>query len=140
MKKYRIYVFLILAILVLSSQIALAEKMDWAFIQAVGGISVGEPLRTEDGFYLPIDCDVSGLKQVTVKPTTINSALICSKIYVSIKDKNIYITISTGLPGGRDNSQCSAVRIGYPESGDYTVFYKDPKGPTYEISKTKIVR
>jgi hypothetical protein len=140
MKKYRIYILSILFIIGFSSQIALAEKMDWTFIQSIGGISVGVPLRTEDGFYLPIDCDVSGLKQVTVKPTTINSALVCSKVYVSIKGNNIYITISTGLPGGRENSQCSAVKIGYPESGDYAVFYKDPKGPTYEIGKIKIVR
>ncbi len=62
------------------------NKATWNFIQSVGGIKTGTPLYTYDGWYLPIQCDVSGLHEITTQPTNMNSALECAKIDIKKKD------------------------------------------------------
>ena len=61
------------------------KSADWNFIQSVGGIKTEKPIETEDGYYLPILCNVSGWDSITVKPKAVNSALFCLKTKVSIK-------------------------------------------------------
>jgi hypothetical protein len=46
------------------------ETRDWNFVQSVGGMKVS---LKETG--LIVECDVSGVKKVTVDPTMVNSAL-----------------------------------------------------------------
>ena len=51
------------------------DQKDWKFIQDIGGMSVGNPYKNSDGIVLPINCDVSGLRTITRKPTILNSDL-----------------------------------------------------------------
>ena len=54
-----------------------SEHATWNFVQAVGGIKVGDPQSVTNGEWaVPVECDVSGLTAVTTKPTTLNNNLV----------------------------------------------------------------
>lgn len=102
------------------------DAKDWTFIQSVGGIKTEKPLETENGFYLPIICNVSGQDSITIKPKGPNSALFCLKTKTTVENNNIYITVITGDPLFETlDCKCKAVNIGKLKSGNYNVFYKD---------------
>lgn len=92
--KIFIFLFLLISISLYSFT---RETKDWDFIQKVGGIKTGTPIETEDGLYLPVLCDVSGLDSITVKPTLLNSALWCLKTRISRKDNTIHLKVVAGL-------------------------------------------
>lgn len=115
------------------------NSRDWTFIKSVGGIKTEKPLETEDGFYLPVICNVSGQDSVTVKPTGINSALFCLKTKTKIKKNKIYLTVITGYSlFEKLNSKTKAVRIGKLKAGNYTVLYEDNKSGEHQIGKFTI--
>jgi len=117
----------------------LRETRDWSFIQSVGGISIGQPVSTQDGWYLPVYCDVSGLKKTTIKPTQLNSALVCRKALTSRDNQTILISVQTGVVGdGPETSSCRAVNIGNLGKGRYSIKYKDPNGTTHEVGSIEI--
>lgn len=115
------------------------SSRDWTFIQTVGGIKIEKPLETEDGFYLPVICNVSGQDSVTVKPTGMNSALFCLKTKTTIKENKIYLTVITGYAlFEKLDCKCKAVRIGKLKTGNYKVFYQDNESGENEIGKFTI--
>ena len=58
-----------------------AQHRDWRFVQSVGGIGVDSPrIEGGKGGVLPVACDVSGLREFTVKPTTLNSGLVTRRV------------------------------------------------------------
>lgn len=96
----------------------------WEFMESVGGVRVDEPIRKSDGTaYLPVRCDVSGLTTITKKPTMINSALIVTGIDKKIEEKQIMISVTTGLASKNSTCTCSGVDLGNIPSGDYQVYY-----------------
>jgi len=96
----------------------------WEFMVSVGGIKVDEPIRKSDGTaYLPVRCDVSGLTTITNKPTMINSALVVTGIDKKIEDKQILISVNTGLASKNSTCACSGIELGNISSGDYQVYY-----------------
>ena len=116
------------------------ESRDWDFIQKVGGIKTENPLETQDGFYLPVICNVSGTDSITVKPTQLNSALVCTNIHVKHINDKIYLTIITGLPiSSYKTCNCKAVNIGRLKNGLYKVYYKDKSSTEHEIGQFDVV-
>jgi len=112
---------------------------DWKFIQDVGGIKTGTPLLTEDSFYLPVVCNVSGLDSVTVKPTTLNSALCCVRTNAKVEGNNIYLKVIVGPSiSGNVDCYCKAVRIGFLKEGSYQVFYEDKESTDHLIGQFKM--
>ncbi|MFC0879010.1 hypothetical protein ACE01N_20615 [Saccharicrinis sp. FJH2] len=110
------------------------ETAEWDYIQNVGGIKTDTPLETEDGYYLPILCNVSGLDSITVNPTTLNSAISCIKTKVTINKNYIYLKIVTGIATNKNKDcKCKAVSIGDLESGEYKVYYGDVGNLEHEI-------
>lgn len=95
----------------------------WKFIEAVGGIAIGQPLRKPQNVYLPIRCDVSGLTEITKRPTTINSALSVKAIKTKIEEQKIYISLKTGLVSKNGTCMCSGVDLGDLPAGNYEVIY-----------------
>jgi hypothetical protein len=126
----------LLLVIIFFKQITL-HKRSWNFIQQVGGIKIEKPLWTEDGLYLPIICNVSGLDSITTRPTTLNSGLICADSKVSVVGNKIYITIVTGLISFNDGYRKSrAANIGDKlQSGHYFVYYKDETSVTNLIGE-----
>ena len=102
------------------------KSADWNFIQNVGGIKTEKPIDTQDGYYLPVICNVSGWDSITVKPKVVNSALFCLKTKVSINENRIYLTVIKGIPVFGDFScKSKAVKIGKLKDGSYKIYYKD---------------
>jgi hypothetical protein len=102
------------------------KNADWYFIQEVGGIKTGIPLDTEDGIYLPVDCNVSGSDSITLIPRQINSAIVCNKIKSRINGNKIILTVIIGMAQINDGDcLCKAVNIGDLQPGNYEVYYDD---------------
>jgi hypothetical protein len=117
----------------------LRETRDWAFIQSVGGISIGQPVNTQDGWYLPVNCDVSGLRTITTKPTQLNSALVCQRVLTSEDGDTLFISVQTSVVDGKlETPSCRAVNIGNLKRGRYSIKYKDPNGTSHEIGSIEL--
>jgi len=125
MKQTKIIFGLIILAIMSSCAVLGTQKRNWTFIQTVGGIKTEKPFDTYDGWYLPVELNVTGLEEITVIPTRLNSALECSNIDIKKKDSLIFLTVQTGLAGLRTNDRSGkAVNIGKLKSGKYFVFYK----------------
>jgi len=141
-KKFGIVTGLIIIIVIISwttFTVLTRDSRDWTFIQNVGGIKIEKPLETEDGFYLPVICNVSGQDSVTVKPKGPNSALFCLKTKTTVQENKIYLTVMTGYTlFDKLDTKSKAVRIGKLEPGNYTVYYKDKKTGEHKIGEFSI--
>lgn len=115
-----------------------SEPVDWAFVQSVGGISIGEVSITDSHYSLAVNANVSGLEQVTVKPTLVNSALICESTTATIQDKAIYLTINKGVIREGYSTHCPAAKLNHIKAGSYQVFYKSPNGETQLLGEVLI--
>ena len=120
-----LFLAVLLALFVFSCSMSVDKKSDWSFITSVGGIKVDDPVRAKDGWYIPVQCDVSGLTEITHEPTTLNSALKCTRVSYSTNSDSIFITVHHGAVSLKDgSSQCNGVHIGELEEGQYRVYYK----------------
>jgi len=118
--------FFILAIFLNSCTVWSGHKCDWDFITSVGGIRIDDPYPTKEGWFLPVQCDVSGLTKITNEPTTMNSALKCVRIEYSKKDSSVYITVFTSSIGYNNKTcVCEGVNIGQLRKGEYRVYYEN---------------
>ena len=102
------------------------EDRDWSFMQSVGGVSIGQPHRAKGKVYLPVQCDVSGLTTITVKPSSINSGLVVRDIRASRDGATVYVWVRTSLPHKKDGQPCGTAELGDLPQGKYTVFYGKP--------------
>ena len=107
--------------------VAATTLQSWAFVVSVGGIIIGDPVRANGVWSLPVQADVSGLKTFTSKPAVLNSALVCSSVAAKVIDNGIYLTIYSDLPGIGKNARCPAAQLGAVAPGEYRVFYKGPQ-------------
>jgi hypothetical protein len=118
---------ILIGLVLATPSVAIAVPESWAFVLSVGGITVGEPVQADGVWTLPVQADVSGLAASTSKPTTLNSALVCSSVVAKIIDDAIYLTINTDLPGAAKSARCPAARLGVVKSGTYSILYKGPQ-------------
>ncbi len=96
----------------------------WDFMESVGGISTGTPYRTSKGtVYLPINCDVSGLTEITRKPTSMNSAFVVDEVTTKVRQNEILISVETGLAKKNSKCTCEGVDLGNIPAGPYEVLY-----------------
>ena len=132
-----------LLILLLSSVFAFAdlagfltkETKDWKFIQSVGGMKVSMKDTA-----LVVDCDVSGTKQVTVKPTMINSALGVRELKCRRDGNTVFLTLVTCVIGKEVTTSPKPVDFsGFPE-GEYSIAYLDPDGTQHALGKVTLRR
>lgn len=106
------------------------ETQDWKFIQSVGGMRVS--LKDSS---LVVECDVSGVKQVTVKPTMVNSALGVRELKHKRDGNTIYLTLVTSLiEKGITRSPKPVDLSAYP-AGEYSVQYLDQDGTKHALGK-----
>ena len=117
----------------------LGQERDWGFIQSVGGISISEPREVNGKWELPIQCDVSGLIEVTTKPSMLNSGLICATTKAQISDNEISLTVETDMVGAKDKSPiCKSAKLGKIKKGTYRVFYLSPNNQKNELGLINI--
>jgi hypothetical protein len=111
------------------------ETQDWKFIQSVGGMKV-----SLKGTTLVVDCDVSGTKKVTVKPTMINSAMGVREVKDKRDGNKIYLTLVTSvIEKGVTTSPKPLDFSGYPE-GEYSIEYLDSDGTKHALAKVTLQR
>lgn len=115
-----------------------SEPVGWSFVQSVGGIALGEVTVVDGNYSLAIEADVSGLKEVTIKPTLVNSALICERTSATVKNQAIYLTINKGIVREGYSTSCQAAELGRLIDGTYQVFYESPNGETQALGEVLI--
>ena len=114
---------LYLVVTLFAPSVVLPHEQPWSFVQAVGGLTVEAPRRTNGGIELPMHVDVSGLTTVTHRPTTINSGLICTATRVKVVAQTMHLTIETGPPRLGGSGVCPPAQLGVVPPGVYTVYY-----------------
>jgi hypothetical protein len=103
---------------------ATVQKLSWKEIQNYGGIKFEQPMESDDGYYLPLVCNVSGLDSITRGSTAVSSYNVYKRTKVKIDDHMIYVDISISGPFMNDNgTQCKAVKLGKLDHGHYLVYY-----------------
>lgn len=107
-----------------------SSGLDYAFVKQVGGLTVGQLRRLGDGSSeLPVTFDISGLKEISVKPTSLNSMMVVKKIWFKRKGYEIHISLVSTYPHGSFSSSTpGAINLGKLPIGDYRVIYDSPKG------------
>ena len=116
-----------------------SRGQSWDMIQSVGGLRVDDPATQPDGTtFLPVVCNVSGLEEITVKPTTINSALVVKKTTARFKEDSIQIQIVTCVVDDKHTSVSKGVDLGTLSSGIYQVEYLNPDGSTIPLKQIEI--
>jgi hypothetical protein len=119
----------------------LPRQESWSFVESVGGIAVGTPQRMGQIWVLPIEADISGLRNITTKATRPNSGIVCKEVTASVKDRNIYLTLVTqpaGLGLGGVAECPPTTRLGRMRAGKYTVLYAGPWETPHVIGSISI--
>lgn len=105
-----------------------SEPRDWSFMQSVGGVALGAASVKEGEWLLGIRANVSGLEQITQKPTLQNSGTVCTETAARVKRDFIFITISAGVVREGYSASCPSAELGKVAEGSYKVFYQSPGG------------
>lgn len=106
------------------------EKVDWKFVQSVGGMRVS--LKESS---LVVECDVSGTRPVTVKPTLINSAMGVRDLKHKRDGDTLYLTLVTSVLEKGITTSPKPVDLSAYAAGEYSVQYLDPDGAKHLIGK-----
>ncbi|MCW9015209.1 MAG: hypothetical protein OQL06_15690 [Gammaproteobacteria bacterium] len=115
-----------------------STERSWSFVQSVGGLKVGQPYTEQNIHYLPITVDVSGLQEITIKPTMLNSALMCSRTGHLVKGNEVYISIYTSSINDTANKNCSSIPLINIEEGNYTVYYNTESSEMHKLGTITI--
>jgi len=129
-----------LLLLLISTSCSAVEstERDWSFVKSVGGLKIGKPYKELNIHYLPIKVDVSGLQEITTKPTMLNSALMCSRTGLLIKGNEIYISIYTSLINETAGNNCKSIPLLGIREGKYTVYYSATNTEKHKLGSITI--
>ncbi len=101
------------------------DKLSWAQVQRYGGIKIERPLEGEDGYHLPLICDVSGVDSTTIRSVAFSSYNVFKRTKVKIDGHMIYLSVSISGPLFKNDSpKCKAVKLGKLDHGHYLVYYE----------------
>lgn len=100
-----------------------SEPRGWGFVQSVGGMAIGPAVERQGGWFLPVQANVSGTESITVKPSMLNSGLICERVSAKVVGDTILLTLHTGLVRDGDSPRCPEAALGTPKAGEYRVLY-----------------
>ena len=109
------------------------ETRNWDFIQAVGGMKVS---MQED--HLLVDCDVSGVRKVTVEPTVVNSALGVRTVKHQRVGDTIRLRLVTSAIEKGITRSCKPIDLSAYPAGIYTVQYVDSDGTVHPLGKVTL--
>jgi len=113
-----------------------AKRVDWSFIQSVGGMSVGDLTPMSEGLYvLPVKVDVSGAHAITREPEIVDTGLAIKEIKWKQRENEIRIHVVTcAAKHDHDSPAFDDLILGLPR-GDYTALYVNPDGSTVELGR-----
>ena len=99
----------------------------WAFVESLGGLKVGTPVKEAEGWTLPVECDLTGLRKVSVDPTSMNSSLMIREQRWSIQSGQLRLQLllkpsSYATP----ESRCQPITLTQPVAArQLEVVYED---------------
>lgn len=111
------------------------KAVSWRFIQSVGGMKVS---LVENALH--VDCDVSGLKEVTVKPTTVNSGIGVRELRHKQVGKTIQLSVVTSVIEKGMTTSCKPLDLSSSAAGEYSVEYINPDGTTQPLGKITLAK
>lgn len=117
------------------------SPVHWNFLQSVGGIAVGQPRLEGNIFWLPLEADLSGNRQITVAPTVTDSGRKCIRAELRQSDGiptpgyyDLYLQIWSGDIDQRQQGGCDEVALFIPslsppftspDRWKFRIWYKD---------------
>ena len=87
---------------------------------------------------LTVDCDVSGLRKVTTKPTMIHSGIGVRKLKQMRDGNTILLTLVTCVIGKGITTSPTPVNLSAYPAGSYSVHYLDPDGTRHSVGQITI--
>lgn len=111
------------------------EARDWRFIQSVGGMKI-----SLTGRLLEVDCDVSGMRNVTIKPTLINSGIGVRQLKHKQVGGIIQITLITSVIEKGMTSSCKPLDLSDYPAGKYSIEYLNRDGTTQPLGKIDLLQ
>ena len=113
-----------------------SRHINWDFVQAVGGIRVGDPQPVANGEWaVPVECDVSGLTAVTTQPSTLNSALVVKDVQLQAQQGKIVVWVITCVVTDqhKESHWTRSITLKGVKQGKYAVQYLNPDGSTVDL-------
>jgi hypothetical protein len=105
-----------------------------AFLQQRGGLNVTEPYRKSNRWYLPVSCNVSGIRKVTRPAEVLHAGLAWSRSTASVEGEAIYLTVYTAQQGSMaPSAECGPARLQRLSGPHYEVYYRDPDGEEHRL-------
>jgi hypothetical protein len=117
---------------------AFAKEQPWSFVASVGGLQVGVPMHSHGRWSLPIQADVSGAQAITTKPTTFNSAIVCTAVDAKVQGPDIMLVVRTTLAHGGATSVCPAAKLGKLANGSYNVWYGTSRAKGISLGTVRV--
>ena len=118
-----------------------AQARSLAFLLERGGIRIDQPVRKNNQWYLPVICNVSGIKAISRPPQVIHSGLAWSESIARVGESEIDVSVITAMQGSRAPSAlCGPASLQRITSGSYQVFYLDPDGTRHPLGAVDVRR
>lgn len=118
---------------------ALARSETWNSIKSTGGIAIGAPFHSTDGWLLGVRAKLSKLAS-PANPAAPDGGLSCVQTAAQVEAGNIYLTIISGEARGPIGAVCPAARLGEIETGSYKVYYRAPNEPPVLLKEIQLER
>jgi hypothetical protein len=118
-----------------------SSHLTWGFVQAVGGIKVGDPRPVAAGEWaVPVECDVSGLTTVTTKPTTVNSAWVVRDVRWKARKDVILVWVVACVATDRHSEShwTRSITLKGVKPGRHAVRYLNPDGSMTELRSIEL--
>lgn len=119
---------------------ASSARLDWDAVQACGGLRILDGVRLPDGdVLLPVAFDVSGLREVTVAPRTLNSTLVVLDAPVRLEAGRLRLGLVVAVAGATGaTSQAPVARPGPLPAGLHPLEFENPDGSTVALPPVRI--
>lgn len=107
----------------------------WAFLQSVGGIKLGQPVKTPEGWQLPLECDLTGLRRITTDPTVLNSSQVIQDVQWRIEGDQLQLWLLLKPASyATAEARCPDLGLAGISPGTYEAVYREgeathPLGP-----------
>lgn len=115
------------------------QPRELSYIEDRGGLRLTEPYKKNNRWWLALECNVSGIKKITVTPKTIHSGLAWSKSVANVDENRIYLSIYTAMQGPRaPSAACGDAPLAHAPGGVYQVYYLDPDETTHSLGTVEL--
>jgi hypothetical protein len=114
------------------------KAVDWNYVQDHGGIKLGEIIKQDNNYYIPIECRASG-KKITVEPKDITSYPIYYVAYkLEIKNDSLFITLKEKMDD-RIKADINKIIIKNMNEriNEIQIYYKNPDNSKIFIKTNK---